>query len=149
MIGLACFLLLIILICCFFYYSVGEGFILLGDETKKYKIPINVYIVNNMKVTVETDGIENTVKSWLLESEAIKIFNQSNAKFYNNYNIEWIPTYHVVTIPNTKEAKEDMNKFAQLTRETSTKTKKDTFSSFFYHYTHYISIIKIVKKTIF
>lgn len=133
MIGLACFLLLIILICCFFYYSVGEGFILLGDETKKYKIPINVYIVNDMKVTVETDGIENTVKGWLLESEAIKILNQSNAKFYNNYNIEWIPTYHVVTIPNTNEAKEDMNKFAQLSRETTTETKKNTFSSFFKH----------------
>ena len=130
MIGLACFLLLIILICCFFYYSVGEGFILLGDETKKYKIPINVYIVNNMKVTVETDGIENTIKGWLLESEAIKIFNQSSAKFYNNYNIEWIPTYHVVTIPNTKEAKEGMNKFAQLTSETTIETKKIHFLLF-------------------
>ena len=133
MIGLACFLLLIILICCFFYYSVGEGFTQLGDETKKYKIPINVYIVNDMKVTVETNGIENNIDGWLTESETKTILNQSNAKFYNNYNIEWIPTYHVVTIPNTNEAKEDMNKFAQLSRETTTETKKDTFSSFFKH----------------
>ena len=133
MIGLACFLLLIILICCFFYYSVGEGFTQLGDETKKYKIPINVYIVNDMKVTVETNGIENNIDGWLTESEAKTILNQSNAKFYNNYNIEWIPTYHVVTIPNTNEAKEDMNKFAHLSRETTTDTKKDTFSSFFKH----------------
>lgn len=133
MIGLVFFLLLIILICCFSYNSIGEGFALLGDESKKYKIPINVYIVNNMNVLVETNTIKKYINSWLSESEAKTILNKTNTKFYNNYNIEWVPKYQVVTIPNTDEAKEDMNKFTLNNREATNATKKKIFSSFFKH----------------
>lgn len=159
MIGLACFLILIILICCFFYQSIEEGFTVnnyhwtsnennewvlsnvnaetnVVDEdiddytTTQYKLPVKVYIVENMNVDVVTNEITGGVSS-MSQSDAETIMDSANTKFFKNYGIEWVPTYEIVSIEDTDEAKADMNAFSSVTRDTDDVTEKEIFTSLF------------------
>ena len=112
---LALFLFSILVICWYYSYSIDEGF---NNNNNKieYKLPLNVYVVSNMNLTVTNNSESNDISSTMTVSDANTIIKKSNEKFFNQYGIEWIPTYKMVSIPNTDEAKSDVNRFNTLQR---------------------------------
>ena len=87
--------------------------------TPYYKLPINVYIVRNMDVpvTVDETNVKN-ITGWINHTDGTRIMYESNEKFFKPFGIEWIPTFETVTIPDTTKAKNDMEKFNDLSRDT-------------------------------
>ena len=112
---LALFLFSILVICWYYSYSIDEGF---NNNNNKieYKLPLNVYVVSNMNLTVTNNSESNDISSTMTVSDANTIIKKSNEKFFNQYGIEWMPTYKMVSIPNTDEAKADVNRFNTLQR---------------------------------
>ena len=112
---LALFLFSILVICWYYSYSIDEGF---NNNNNKieYKLPLNVYVVSNMNLTVTNNSESNDISSTMTLSDASTIIKKSNEKFFNQYGIEWMPTYKMVSIPNTDEAKADVNRFNTLQR---------------------------------
>ena len=87
--------------------------------TPYYKLPINVYIVRNMDVpvTVDETNVKN-ITGWINYTDGTRIMYETNEKFFKPFGIEWIPTFDTVTIPDTIQAKNDMEKFNDLSRDT-------------------------------
>jgi hypothetical protein len=69
-----------------------------------------------MNLTVTNNSESNDISSTMTISDANTIIKKSNEKFFNQYGIEWMPTYKMVSIPNTDEAKADVNRFNTLQR---------------------------------
>lgn len=121
---LALFLLIISIVIviwyfCYYYKSafIKEGFSGAQTETAPlYKLPLNVYVVSNMDLTITNNSETNDISSTMTVSNADTIIKKSNEKFFNKYGIQWMPTYKMVSIPNTDEAKADINRFSTLQR---------------------------------
>ena len=87
--------------------------------TPYYKLPINVYIVRNMDVPVTVDETnKKNITGWINYTDGTRIMYETNEKFFKPFGIEWIPTFDTVTIPDTNQAKNDMEKFNDLSRDT-------------------------------
>lgn len=118
---LALFLLIISIVIVIWYFCYAftkkEGFSGAQTETTPlYKLPLNVYVVSNMDLTITNNSETNDISSTMTVSDADTIIKKSNEKFFNQYGIQWIPTYKMVSIPNTDEAKADINRFSTLQR---------------------------------
>ena len=129
---LALFLLIISIVIVIWYFCYAftkkEGFSGAQTETTPlYKLPLNVYVVSNMDLTITNNSETNDISSTMTVSDADTIIKKSNEKFFNKYGIQWMPTYKMVSIPNTDEAKADINRFSTLQRpsDDSNDKKKD------------------------
>ena len=61
---------------------------------------------------------KQNITGWINHTDGTRIMYESNEKFFKPFGIEWIPTFETVTIPDTTKAKNDMEKFNDLSRDT-------------------------------